>query len=141
MVVDLSAIHGKICAPTDACAHDAWQSCDGAGRYRSPLFKFLGDLIIDTDDRAAAGLDTDTSILEDVKGCLAQSLQLGDKAEGLTADSRLLGELPELDSMAVITVVTSLEEYFGITVDDDDLSAETFETVGGLVELVREKLR
>ena len=43
--------------------------------------------------------------------------------------------------MAVITVVTGLEEYFGITIDEEDLSAEAFETVGSLVLLVKNSLR
>jgi acyl carrier protein len=39
-----------------------------------------------------------------------------------TLDSRLLGALPEFDSMAVVAVVTMLEDQFGITVADDELS-------------------
>jgi acyl carrier protein len=42
--------------------------------------------------------------------------------------------------MAVVTVVTMLEDELGITVDDDELSAEVFMTVGSLVELVERKL-
>jgi acyl carrier protein len=80
-------------------------------------------------------------LLEDVKTSLAASLQLGNKLNEFTADSRLLGELPELDSMAIVTVVTGLEDHFGIVIDDEDLSAETFETVGSLTALVEQKLR
>ncbi len=100
-----------------------------------------GELDIATDQHSSHELADDSSVLEDVKSSLAQSLQLGAKAEHFTASTRLLGELPELDSMAVITVITGLEEYFGITIEEEDLSAETFETVGGLVALVRKSLR
>ena len=79
-------------------------------------------------------------MLNEVKGLLRDTLQLGDRAASFDRDTRLLGSLPELDSMAVVTVITALEERFGITVDDDDISAETFETVGSLVRYVEERL-
>ncbi|MES1981102.1 MAG: acyl carrier protein [Pseudomonadota bacterium] len=78
--------------------------------------------------------------LNDVKGLLARSLQLGPRAAALNADSPLLGALPELDSMAVVNILTALEEHFGFTVNDDEISAETFATLGSLVEFVERKL-
>jgi acyl carrier protein len=51
----------------------------------------------------------------------------------------LLGSIPEFDSMAVVTIVTMIEDEFGITVDDDDLSAEVFETLGSLEKFVSSK--
>lgn len=81
------------------------------------------------------------SNLDDVKNVLADSLQLGERARALTASTRLLGSLPELDSMAVVTVITALEEHFGFTVSDDEISADTFETLGSLCEFVEQKLK
>ena len=78
--------------------------------------------------------------LEDVKNILTESLHLGAAGAGLTAASPLLGALPELDSMGVVTLIAALEERFGITVDDDEISATTFETVGSLAAFVAEKL-
>lgn len=75
-----------------------------------------------------------------VKTILRDTLNLGDRADKLTADSPLLGGLPEFDSMAVVTVVTMLEDQFGITVADDELSAEVFETVGSLCSFLERKL-
>lgn len=77
---------------------------------------------------------------EAVKNLLAQSLQLGPRAERLNADSPLLGAIPELDSMAVVMILTAMEEYFGFTVDDDEISADTFETLGTLTAFVEQKL-
>jgi acyl carrier protein len=77
---------------------------------------------------------------ERVVGILRDTLQLGSRAAALTPQSALLGGIPEFDSMAVVTVVTMLEDELGITVDDDELSAEVFMTVGSLVELVERKL-
>ena len=79
-------------------------------------------------------------LVDDVIEILATTLQLGDSAAQLSAESQLLGAVPEFDSMAVVTVLTSLEERFDITVDDDEIDAETFETVGNLTEFVRGKI-
>ena len=77
--------------------------------------------------------------LAQVKRVLRDTLNLGDRAERLTPDSGLLGSIPEFDSMAVVTVVTMLEDELGITVDDDELSAEVFATVGSLADFVAQK--
>jgi acyl carrier protein len=77
--------------------------------------------------------------LDDVKSILRDTLQLGDRADALTADTALLGSLPELDSMAVVAVITGIEEAFGIVVEDDEISAETFETVGSLCAFIDTK--
>lgn len=78
--------------------------------------------------------------IDDVRMVLADVLALGDRAGDLNENSALLGSIPELDSMAVINVLTALEEHFGITVEDDEISAATFETLGSLVQFVERKL-
>ena len=75
--------------------------------------------------------------LEVVK-TLQETLNLG--GPRLTAASPLLGAVPELDSMAVVTVITTLEERFGFTVADDEIDGSIFATVGSLVEFVESKL-
>ena len=74
-----------------------------------------------------------------IKKILRDTLNLGDRAEKLTSDSPLLGGLAEFDSMAVVSVVTMIEDEYGITIDDDDLSADVFATVGTLAEFVLQK--
>lgn len=74
-----------------------------------------------------------------VKKILRDTLNLGDRAEKLTPASPLLGGLPEFDSMAVVTVVTMIEDEFGLTIDDDEMSADVFSTVGSLAEFVDSK--
>lgn len=78
-------------------------------------------------------------MLEDVKLLLARALQLGARATGLHAETPLLGNLPELDSMAVVTVITALEDHYGFVVEDDEISAETFATLGSLAAFVEQK--
>lgn len=75
-----------------------------------------------------------------VRKLLRDALNLGDRANALTADSALLGGLPEFDSMAVVSVVAALENDLGVSVSDDELSAEVFATVGTLAEFVSRKL-
>lgn len=81
------------------------------------------------------------STLTEVKKILAQTLQLGPAIDTMTLETRLLGALPELDSMAVVTILTALEENFGFGVDDDEISADTFATLGSLTSFVDHKLQ
>jgi acyl carrier protein len=53
-------------------------------------------------------------------------------------DMKLIGNL--LDSMAVNNVIVALEEDFGFAFEDEDLSAEAFETIETLAALVQRKL-
>ena len=78
--------------------------------------------------------------LDDVRLILTDVLSLGDAGRALAAGSPLLGAIPELDSMAVINLITALEEHFGITVEDDEISADTFATLGSLAAFVAHKL-
>jgi len=72
-------------------------------------------------------------IIEILKGTLQLKQQI-------TADTLLLGTIPEFDSMAVISIITELEDHFGFTVDDDEIDASVFETLGTLVAFVERKL-
>jgi len=76
------------------------------------------------------------STFNQVRALVGEVLQLGARTASLRPDSPLLGAIPELDSMAVVSVITALEESFDIAVQDDDISAEVFETLGNLAELV-----
>ncbi len=78
--------------------------------------------------------------LDAVRTILGEALGIGNGAARLEASTVLLGGVPEFDSMAVVTVITGLEEHFGIEVHDDELDASTFETVGTLADFVEAKL-
>lgn len=75
-----------------------------------------------------------------VKQVLGETLQLGDKGDNFDETTLLLGSIAELDSMAVVTVITALEEQFDIHVEDDEISADSFESVGSLTAFVDQKL-
>ncbi len=72
---------------------------------------------------------------------LGQVLGLGDRATVLTADTALLGSLPELDSMAVATVLTAIEERFNVIIDDSNISADIFENIGTLADFIASNQR
>lgn len=78
--------------------------------------------------------------LEEVKNILSSVLVLDQRKNALDKDSRLLGSIPELDSMAVVSILTALEEHFDITIEDDEIDARSFETLGSLVQFVEHKL-
>ena len=77
--------------------------------------------------------------LEEVKQIVTDTLGLGERGAALDAASPLLGAVPELDSMAVINLITALEEHYGFSIADDEISADIFETLGSLAALVRRK--
>jgi len=78
-------------------------------------------------------------MLEEIRVILAAALQLGDRAADFTAETPLLGSLPELDSFAVVTLITALEEHYDLVVDDDEVSADTFATLGTLTAFIEGK--
>jgi acyl carrier protein len=78
--------------------------------------------------------------LEQIRAIVIAVLGLGENSLGLDEDSALLGAIPEFDSMAVVSVLTTIEEQYDVFVEDDEISAETFETLGTLHQFVVEKL-
>lgn len=82
----------------------------------------------------------DTPYVDDVRQILTSVLGLGARGDQLTPDTPLLGSMPELDSMAAVSLIAALEEHFGFTVDDDEVVADAFRTVGSVAEFVRQKL-
>jgi len=82
------------------------------------------------------GLNTQKEVLS----LLDEILSLNGRSAEFSVDTPLLGAIPELDSMAVVALITGLEDRFGFTVDDDEIEGSTFATVGSLVGFVEGKL-
>jgi acyl carrier protein len=81
------------------------------------------------------------SLQNQVIDILSQVLQLNADTVGkMNTASPLLGAIPEFDSMAVVSIITALEDRFGFAVDDDEIDAAVFETVGSLLAFVEGKL-
>jgi len=77
--------------------------------------------------------------LDAVKAVVVDTLGIEDRADALDAGTPLFGSLPELDSLGVAELVVALEQRFAIEFDGDDVSAETFETLGSLAAVIEDK--
>ncbi len=80
------------------------------------------------------------NIAQEVLRVVDEVLSLNGRSAAFNRNTPLLGAVPELDSMAVITLITTLEDQFGVVVDDDDIDGATFATVGSLTDFVSGKL-
>jgi len=79
-------------------------------------------------------------LTRELRTVLDEVLGLGGRAASFTRETHLLGAIPELDSMGVVSLITALEERFGIVVDDDDIDGDTFQSFGALADFVAGKL-
>ena len=80
------------------------------------------------------------NVMNDVLAVLDEVLSLNGRTSSFTRETHLLGAIPELDSMAVVSLITSLEDRFDVVVDDDEIDGSTFASVGSLVDFVSGKL-
>ena len=85
----------------------------------------IGEIFLDTEQQVAS--------------LVGSVLNLGERAGELRLDSPLLGAIPELDSMAVVLLLTAIEKKFGFSIDDDEVDGTTFATLGHLVAFVSRK--
>ena len=80
--------------------------------------------------------ESNQATVEGVRDVLVRTLGIEDRRDSIRADTALLGELPELDSLAVVELAVALEEHFDIVIDDDDFTGDVFESVGSLAAFV-----
>ncbi|MFE6510042.1 acyl carrier protein [Nocardioides sp. NPDC057767] len=85
-------------------------------------------------------IDTTEATLDQVGAAITDVIGPDHSAGTLTADTLLFGSLPELDSLALVELITVLEDRFGFEMDEDDINADVFESVGSLAEYVRGQL-
>lgn len=79
-------------------------------------------------------------IRSEVVSVLDEVLSLKGRASKFALNTPLLGAIPELDSMAVVALITTLEERFGFTVDDDEIDGAVFVSLATLIDFVQGKL-
>lgn len=63
----------------------------------------------------------------------------GEQVADFDRDTGLFGHLPELDSMAVATLLTEIEDRLHLTIEDDEVEGEMLETYGALLAFVEAK--
>lgn len=80
-------------------------------------------------------------VAETLRAILSDVLALPrERVDGFDDTTELFGALPELDSMAVATLLTAIEERLGTLIEDDDVEAEDFATFGSLLAFARRKV-
>lgn len=94
--------------------------------YNAAFIRMSSEFVLDTKKEILAILD--------------EVLSLKGRSASFSEQTVLLGAIPELDSMAVLALISTLEERFGVVVDDDEIDGATFATVGSLIEFVDQKL-
>ena len=80
------------------------------------------------------------SVESALRGILESALGKRALPAALADGTELLGAIPELDSMAVLAVLTQIQDDFGVPIDDDEVSADIFQTFGDLCRFVQAKL-
>jgi len=80
------------------------------------------------------------AVIDEVKIVLRDALELGERADSFDSSTALFESLVELDSMAVVHVVTALEDHFGFVIEDHEIDGDIFETVGTLTTFVQSKV-
>lgn len=78
--------------------------------------------------------------LQTILKILDRELNLKGRALEYTADTKLRGALPQLDSMAIVSLVAALEEELGFEFPEDQLDGAVFETAGTLTDCVQRLL-
>ena len=62
-----------------------------------------------------------------------------DRVQEFDAETGLFGHLPELDSMAVASLLTEIEDRLDIVIEDDEVEADMLDTYGALRTFVQTK--
>ena len=84
--------------------------------------------------------ESNLDIKQELLSILDEILSLNGRAASFKEDTPLLGAIPELDSMAVVALITSIEERFGVAMEDDEIDGSIFATVGSLTGFIQGKL-
>jgi acyl carrier protein len=62
-----------------------------------------------------------------------------DRVAAFSSDTPLFGELPELDSLAVASLLTEMEDRLDIYIEDEEVDADMLATFGALVAFAERK--
>jgi acyl carrier protein len=78
-----------------------------------------------------------SDVAEKLRQYLIEDLDVEVDAEDLTADFPLSGRV---DSLGLLEMVSFIEEEFGVSVSNSELTPQNFDSLGGMVRLVESKL-
>lgn len=77
-------------------------------------------------------------VVQRILNIVDRDLNLQGRALTFTEKTPLRGALPQLDSMAIVTLVASLEEAFSFEFPEERLDGAVFDSVGSLLNVVKE---
>lgn len=78
---------------------------------------------------------------ERVKKLLDECLHLEGRSSSWNKQTTLLGSLPELDSLAIVEVISGIEKEFQFAIEDDDINADVMATLGSLTTFIEQKTK
>lgn len=81
-----------------------------------------------------------TAVLEKVMDIISTQLDVKIRRDAIQPSSILMEEGLGLDSIAIIELVTLVEEQFSIKFQEQDLSLDTFRTVSSLATFVEQRV-
>ena len=79
-------------------------------------------------------------VKKELLSLLDETLHLEGRTSSFDEHTPLLGALPEMDSMGVVTLLTAFEDRLGLSVEDDEIDGSIFQTFGTLLAFVQQKL-
>jgi serine O-acetyltransferase len=88
---------------------------------------------------AAPSKPAPSDMLERLIDLLRRNVEAVPLPADMNESTGLLGEGIGLDSVEILKIVCAIEEEFGLTLDESELTAARFKTVGSLVGFIQEK--
>jgi acyl carrier protein len=88
---------------------------------------------------AAPSEPAPSDMLERLIDLLRRNVEAVPLPADMNESTGLLGEGIGLDSVEILKIVCAIEEEFGLTLDESELTAARFKTVGSLVGFIQEK--
>jgi acyl carrier protein len=71
------------------------------------------------------------------KQILVSNLQLENVQ--LTPETEVMGNFPQFNSLSIAGIVAAIEDELGCEIEDEEITAEIFATVGTLAEFIANK--
>ena len=77
--------------------------------------------------------------LDLAKKVIAVNLQL--EPDQLSADTEILGNFPQFNSLTIVGVIGSIEDEQDCVIEDEEINTEIFATVGDLAAFIQSRMR
>ena len=77
--------------------------------------------------------------LDVAKKVIAVNLQL--ELDQLSADTEILGNFPQFNSLTIVGVIGSIEDELDCVIDDEEITTDIFTTFGDLAAFIQSRMR